>query len=158
MTLEGRRLRRLLRRTAGGAAIALIAGSCSKAPSSGPAPIAYDRDRCEHCQMLISDPRYAAEVRLPGDPRVHKFDDLGGALAWLEANSAAPGAAAPEIWVRDVDSDRWLDATHAWYTTGAPSPMRYGFAAHADPVDGGLPFAHVRRQLRHLEAERRHDH
>jgi len=131
--------------------------ACSRRSHTGPEPISYDRDTCERCQMLISDSRYAAEVRLPGERHVHKFDDLGDALAWLAEHQPVPavGAARAEIWVRDADRDQWLDARTASYSRGAKTPMNFGFAAHAEPAPGRLDFDQVRTRVRQIVKERR---
>ena len=42
-------------------ALALVAGA-GCAPADGPQPIAYDREACSHCRMLISEPRFAAQL------------------------------------------------------------------------------------------------
>jgi len=142
-----------------------FAGACSRGAETGPEPIAYDRDNCERCQMLISDPRYAAEVRLPGERHVHKFDDLGDALAWLgerqpipspTSASASASAARPEIWVRDADRDEWLDARAARYSHEAKTPMGFGFAAHAKPGPGRVDLERVRAAVAQMVKERRH--
>jgi len=144
----------------GVAALATLLPACSRRSESGPEAVAYDRDACERCRMLISDPRFAAEVRLPGEGRVHKFDDLGDALAWLAERPprvTPPGRkdAGTEIWVRDADQDRWLDATRASYSRGAKTPMNFGFAAHEKPAPGRLDFDQVRAEVGRIAEERR---
>lgn len=102
-------------------------------PDHGPVAIHWDRDTCERCQMAISDPRFAVEVRARAGERVHRFDDLGCALAWLDQHPSAAGARPAELWVRHLEGERWLDAFSAAYRAGRKSPMGYGFGALADP-------------------------
>jgi len=144
----------------GVAALLAFPLACTRGSASGPEPITYDREPCERCGMLISDPRYAAEVRLPGERHVHKFDDLGDALAWLSEHQAdregdPAGGAAAEVWVRDADADRWLDATTAHYSRGAKTPMDFGFSAHGEPIPAGIDFDQLRREVRRIVEERR---
>ena len=43
-----------------GVALAVFLAASSCAPADQPAPIAYDREPCSHCGMLISDATFAA--------------------------------------------------------------------------------------------------
>ncbi len=114
---------------------------------SGPVPIRYGRETFEICSMIISDPRFAAEIRGGPGRRIHKFDDIGDAINWLEKQ---PWKDAPEteIWVRDVTTGKtWLDARKAHYLTGQVSPMDYGFGAVADARPGTVSFAEMRKRV-----------
>lgn len=113
---------------------------CFEEPT-GPAEIRYDRDVCEICRMIISDPRFAAQVRGGEHMDVWKFDDIGDALHWLKEQ---PWRDDPktEIWVTDYDHPgEWLDARKAHYVSGVVSPMDYGFGAVGDSRDGAVDFA-----------------
>src|SRR6185436_17764415 len=60
--------------------ILACAAACRSIPDA-PTAIAYDREACAHCHMLIGDPRYAAQlVTEAGD--VLDFDDPGCALRY----------------------------------------------------------------------------
>jgi len=106
--------------------------ACWDENKTGPVDIHWDRDSCQLCQMLISDPRFAAEVR--GGPKMslHKFDDIGCAVNWLNDQHWA-GDTATEIWVADGASTRekmvWLNAREARYVKGDLTPMNYGYTA-----------------------------
>lgn len=114
-------------------------------PAEGPAPIAFGRAACDHCQMVISDARYAAQIRLGG--RVYRFDDPGCAFAFLEARPDG-GAAATELWVTDEDDLEWIDARSAFYRSGRRTPMAYGFGAIASPEEGAIDYEAFRSALR----------
>lgn len=92
-------------------AAALVLGGCDT--SSGPVDVKLGRDVCEMCGMIISDPRFLAEVRL-GDGKIHKFDDVGDAVNWLSAGCHAL-ADVKEFWV--------IDSAHGktWPTRARPS-------------------------------------
>jgi nitrous oxide reductase accessory protein NosL len=136
--------------------LALLAGwmaACNTAPADGPAEIKFDRDTCHKCGMVISDRQYAAEVR--GGPRrsVEKFDDVGCALSWLDAQ---PFAVAPstETWVAAMNTGAWLDARTARFVEGRTTPMGYGFGAVAN--DGsGVNFEELRLRVKHAGGHHR---
>ncbi|MCC6640321.1 MAG: protein NosL [Deltaproteobacteria bacterium] len=117
-------------------------------PGHGPAAIAFGRDACAHCAMVISDKRFAMQVRSGG--RVHRFDDPGCAIEWLD-QQPGQGAGATELWVMDEDRQEWLDARSAFYRPGQRTPMAYGFGAIAAPENGSLDFDAFRRRIRERE-------
>ncbi len=123
--------------------LAGLAGCGGARPSDGPKPIAWDRDACAQCRMILSDRRFA--VQLQGGPRDEYwvFDDIGCALTWLRAQPWR--ASAPvRFWVAALDSRgeqmHWLDARHAHYVAGRSSPMGYNFGALAAPEPGSIDF------------------
>jgi hypothetical protein len=96
---------------------------------------------CEICGMIISDPRYAAEVRGGPDRRLVKFDDIGDAVHWLEMQ---PWKSDPanEFWVMSSENGTdWLDARVSYYVSGVVSPMDYGYAAVAAYAPGVVDFS-----------------
>jgi len=100
-----------------------------KEQTEGPEDIRWGRETCAICGMIISDARYAAEVRGGPDKKLLKFDDIGDAVHWL---SAQPWKAEPnvEFWVMDSNNGTdWLDARTAYYLPDTISPMDYGYAA-----------------------------
>jgi hypothetical protein len=132
---------------------ALQACSSSEGWPEGMQPIKWDRDTCVRCNMVISDRRFAAQMR--GGPRktVFKFDDIGCAAFWLR-DKAGTHPWMPEVntqlWVADFSSDakapRWLDARRAQYTTRT-SPMGYNFGAVAQAQAGSVDFATMREHV-----------
>lgn len=115
------------------AVIALFAATpflaACKPVNEGPVEVRWGRETCEICGMIISDPRFGAEVRGGPDKALVKFDDIGDALHWWREQ---PWCEEPdvEIWVRDYDTGkRWIDARAARYVAGVVSPMDYGFGA-----------------------------
>jgi hypothetical protein len=116
----------------------------------GMAEIKWDRDTCVRCNMVISDRRFAAEMR--GGPKntVFKFDDIGCAVFWLRDKQATypwMAEAATRLWVADVTSSgsevRWLDAKQAQYSSKT-SPMGYNHGAVALPRAGSFGFEDMR--------------
>ncbi len=147
--------RDFLRLGAGGLAAALI--GCDREAGKWPPgmqPIKWDRDTCVRCNMVISDPRFAAEMRGGEKNTAFKFDDIGCLVFWLrDKASQFPWMAAPatRMWVAeaaDMSGAAWLDARQAHYLGGRLSPMGYNFAAAAGAaVPGSLTFEEMRSQI-----------
>ena len=142
--------RREFLRTALGGLVIVGAGlpGCSKASGwpEGMAEIKWDRDTCARCSMVISDRRFAAELRGGDKATVFKFDDVGCAVFWMrDKTKDYPWLAEPatRFWVADATGkgDKWLEARQAHYGSGAMSPMGYNFSARAYAEAGSLDFA-----------------
>ena len=150
--------RRLLLGRATGLALTPLAGLLAACGSSdwpeGMAEIKWDRDVCARCSMVISDRRFAAQLR--GGPRneAFKFDDVGCLAFWLRDKAKdLPwlAEAATRLWVADyasrAESPAWLDARKAHYAGGKHSPMGYGYAAYSLPQPGSLDFDGLREHV-----------
>ena len=95
-------------------------------------PIAWHRQSCAHCQMLIGEPAHAAQL-ITADGEVLGFDDPGCALRYLDERHPI----VHRMWFHHGTSDRWLPSTEVRFTTGATTPMGFGLLA----VDRGTPGA-----------------
>jgi copper chaperone NosL len=98
----------------------------------GPQPIAYDREACAHCRMLIGDPHFAAQLQTQ-DGEVRSYDDPGCLIADL--TQRAPRVHA--LWFHHLREERWLDGDHVGFVETARSPMGYRLGA----VEAGAPGA-----------------
>jgi copper chaperone NosL len=128
---------------------------CSTEPDTGPAEVKWDRDNCERCRMVLSDPHYAAEVRyFPEGKRskVAKFDDIGCAALWLQEQPWRDSIKS-EIWVADHRTREWIDAATATYVSRKTTPMEYGLGAQSEPAEGGLNFAQAKLHIAEVEAK-----
>ena len=124
-----------------------LLAACWGEPASGPAEIKYDRDACDYCRMIISDPRFATQIRQAKGKKAHKFDDIGDALHWLEMVTWEV-TDETEFWVRDMDTgSQWLDARKAFYLPDQHSPMNYGYGALAAQRDGAIDFSEMRKKV-----------
>lgn len=145
--------REFLRLAAGGALAAL--GACDRKGSwpEGMAEIKWDRDTCVRCNMVISDPRFAAELRGGEKNTVFKFDDIGCLVFWQRDKAAQhPWMAEPatRMWVADstdMSGATWLDPRQAHYLGGRLSPMGYNFAAVRDAAAGSVTYGVMREQI-----------
>jgi len=113
---------------------ALLLAACARgAAIVQPPEIRYGEDLCTECNMIISDPRYAAgygyEIAA-GRYESLAFDDIGDLLVHLEKH---PERKIVAWYVHDYTTEEWLDATVAYYVVSDQilSPMGHGIAAHA---------------------------
>lgn len=126
---------------------ALLLAACG--PAGGPQPIVYDREPCAHCRMLISEPRFAAQLEtLEGE--IQSFDDPGCLLAALETRPEGFRA----IWFHHVREDRWLDAEHVAFDEAGRTPMGYGLGAVAAGTQGALSLEQARARVAQRGASR----
>lgn len=112
----------------------VLAWGCAEGSTTiVPPEIRYGEDLCAECNMVISDPRFAAgyvyEVS-EGRYQSLAFDDIGDLLVHMDKHPAHKIVA---WYVHDYQSAEWLDATTAYYVVGEQirSPMNHGIAAHA---------------------------
>jgi copper chaperone NosL len=113
--------------------LALVAGceGGSKWPPD-PAPVALGEDACAGCRMIVSDARFAAEVRTR-EGAIEFYDDLGClAEKWRRR---APDLAG--VFVRDYASGAWVrgDRCRLVRSDALRSPMGFGFAAFSSEGD-----------------------
>lgn len=127
--MRGRRLARAVL----GVALLAVCGRASQ-----PAPIAYDREPCAHCRMLISDPAYAAQLET-ADGEVASFDDPGCLLAALVAH---PNPRV--LWFHHTREERWLAGDEVGFVRVAHTPMGYGLAAVGADEPGALSLEEAR--------------
>jgi len=116
------------------AALALSLIALSGCAPDGPAEVAWDRVACAHCRMLVSDPRFAAQLQLE-DGEVLYFDDPGCLL------SARLGLDRPvrAAWFHDSAGDGWIAEPDVAFVRGLETPMGYGLAAvRAGSAPGAL--------------------
>jgi hypothetical protein len=122
-------------RTAARAALLALAACAPE----GPAPVAWDRVACAHCRMLVSDPRFAAQLQLTSG-EVLFYDDPGSLLL----DRATRGRPARAAWFHDSAGEGWLAESEVTFASGAETPMGYGYAAvRTGSVDGALDVAAV---------------
>ncbi|MCB0217780.1 MAG: nitrous oxide reductase accessory protein NosL [Chloroflexi bacterium] len=127
-------------RRRGGAIRGLLLGLLLAPAACGPAPdplaapeIHYGEDACDACQMIISEPRFAAAsiVDAGAGPEPRRFDDIGDLVDY---HGQRPELKVLAWHVHDYDSEAWIDARTARFVRakGIRSPMGHGLAAFAD--------------------------
>lgn len=116
------------------AVAAIVSAGCSAKPS-GPQPpdIAFGRDVCEQCGMVISEARFACATLLD-DGTSHKFDDIGDMVMY---HFDHPDQQVTAYFVHDYNTEAWTRGEPAFYVQndGIKSPMGHGLAAFATKAD-----------------------
>jgi copper chaperone NosL len=110
----------------------VLAGCSSGGEATGPPEIRYGVDVCDHCNMIINEPRFAAAYfSEAGETR--RFDDIGEMFLYAEEQ----GEAVRAFWVHDFHSEEWLEANRATfaYNPDLMTPMGWGVAAFATESD-----------------------
>lgn len=104
-------------------------------------PIAWDREPCAHCRMLIGEPRHAAQW-IGDDGTVASFDDPGCALRYLGTHPTYH-----RLWFHAADGDRWLSADEvAFLATKEQTPMGSGLLAVPRGTSGAITFGEALRR------------
>lgn len=88
------------------------------------------------CGMIIDTLDYASQV-ISNDGKTWFFHDHGGMANWLKDKAFKDDA---KIWVRTVDTKKYIDGRTAWYSKTDITPMRYGFGAYEQKQDGFITF------------------
>ena len=101
------------------AVAALLLASCGTA---GPRALVAGTDECAQCRMMITDPRFGAEV-ITRTGRVQTFDAIECAASYV---AGADAGRVQSVWVSDFEHPgTWIAASEAVFVTGATvaSPM-----------------------------------
>ena len=135
--------------------LVLFMMSCSDESKTGPEKVTFDRDACERCRMLISDRFHVAQVRGGEKQQAYKFDDVGGAVLWLEEQPWKNNAKT-EVWVANHQTGEWLNAKNAWFVREKHTPMNYGFSAEAEKRETAIDYTAMVKSV--IESEGKHNH
>lgn len=109
-----------------------LAGCQQKAVEPKPPDIAYGRDLCDRCGMIISEERFAAGLQLETGEYL-KFDDTGEMIKYI---SSHPDLGILAWWVHDYESSEWIRGEEAYFVKSASlmTPMGTGIAVFQDKV------------------------
>lgn len=104
--------------------------ACSGAKTYEPEEINPDIDVCVVCNMSIVAEQYATEAILK-DGTVHKFDDIGCMVEWMNKQNNDDIA---KLYVRDVTNGEWIELEKAVYAYDPNywTPMNYGVVSFAN--------------------------
>lgn len=113
--------------------VLLLAGCAVGSATPAPPEIRFGQDVCAACNMIISDPRFAAGYAVevePGRFQSLAFDDIGDMVSYLKDHQELK---VVDLWVHDYWSEEWIDAETALYVVSPAihSPMGHGVAAFA---------------------------
>jgi copper chaperone NosL len=118
-------------------ALLFVSGCAQGIAEISPPDIRYGEDLCAECNMIISDPRFAAayahEISAGRYEQV-AFDDIGDMLMHT---AKYPEQKVVGWYVHDYKSEEWLDATNAHFVASSTivTPMGHGLAAFATAED-----------------------
>lgn len=104
--------------------------------SSGPEPIRYGQDNCQHCKMTLTDKRFGAEV-ITVKGKVFKFDDLNCLVGYLKEGGVAEPDIAQMVAVDFKKTGSFVDVWQAYFlqSEAIKSPMRGDVASFSDKND-----------------------
>jgi len=120
----------------------LLLGTACQARADRPEDPVWGKQTCASCAMLVSAPRFAAQLATHGG-EVHYFDDVGCLAAYLAQRTQANSQA----WVRE-ETGAWVKAELAHFESGAKTPMDYGFVlAKTGTLDWQTVRAEVSQRL-----------
>lgn len=135
----------------------LLLSACQQGEQSlQPPEIRYGEDVCDHCNMIINEPRFAAAyLTTEGDSR--RFDDIGEMFLFAHERDEEVHA----VWVHDFHSEAWTEANTAYfvYNPELMTPMGWGIAAFAEEGEAQaygdaasaavLTFSELQEQVQH---------
>lgn len=108
--------------------------------------------QCPHCHMYVVGKKDTAQI-ITKAHKTHFFDDVGCAILWLKEQKIEPRSVV--FWVFSADSNQYIDAYNAFYSTHEKTTMAYGFRAYASSREGMIGFDEMR--LRMMRGETMHD-
>ena len=122
----------------------LFVSACDSNQDQRPTKVVWGRDVGVKSGMVLSDPRYGVQLVEP-DGRSKLFVEIGTAVQWLKEH---PESKAVRIWVSDYDTQDWVEANKANWTSGAKeSPMGFGFRAFKSSVPNAIEFEKVKESI-----------
>ncbi len=104
--------------------------------AQAPLEIILGKYQDSDCGMIIDTLDYASQV-ISNDGKTWFFHDHGGMANWLKDKAFKDDA---KIWVRTVDTKKYIDGRTAWYSQTDITPMRYGFGAYEQKQDSFITF------------------
>src|SRR5688572_3465904 len=91
--------------------VMLLSGCGNSQAASGPPDVHWGEDTCTRCTMVVDAPRFAA-ARLGAAGTPAQFDDIGDAFIFQRD---ARWTADSRLWVKDYETEVWLEAPLAHY-------------------------------------------
>ena len=114
-------------------AAGLVAVSCSQKP----APLHLNSDECAHCKMMITDPRFAAQIVTVKGKAV-KFDAIECLAAYAVQRQSESELQNAKLWVSDFNNPgSWITVDEAVFVKSEEiqSPMGESLLAFGDRAE-----------------------
>jgi hypothetical protein len=99
------------------------------------------------CAMVVEKKKFSAQLAAKSG-KTWVFDDIGCLILWQNEKVFMD---SPKIWVYTQDSQRWIDAKKAYFSTTEHTPMRHGFGAFEQKETSHIDYETMR--LRVLRGE-----
>jgi hypothetical protein len=96
-----------------------------------------------YCNMTIKDLSYSAQAILPNNDTLF-FDDVGCMVLWLDTQTNKNNIIL-FVWAKDTN--KYIKAKKAWYSSDELTPMGYGFAGYQNKKDTYLDFDTARKNI-----------
>jgi copper chaperone NosL len=116
--------------------MALLLAACA----DGPRDIEVGAEECAHCRMIVSEERFAAQLRTE-QGRSYVFDSIECMAEFIQDAAATDETTIRGTWVTDFDRPgTWLPAGEAAYLRSPQlrSPMGLNLSAYARPEDARI--------------------
>lgn len=138
----------------------LIFVGCSGEIDTSAKEVNWDRAQCERCAMMLGDKDFAAQVVSLEDGKEYNFDDIGCAVKWLNNAGNLHKLDNVNLFVRNSENDKFIDAKEAKYTTDRISPMSFNFLAHPvkTELNDYLTFQEIVLQINGTSNHKNHKH
>jgi hypothetical protein len=108
-----------------------------------PIPFTLEKTDDTICKMLIRSYKGSSQaIKENGD--TYFFNDIGCMMIWLKEQ---PHRDKIKLWVYTSDTNRWLDAKLAHYTTQDRTVIGYGFSAYEEKLDKSISFDKMRERM-----------
>ncbi len=133
-------------------AAGLLAWALLRAQSlpEGPLPVAFDREACARCRMLVSEPAFAAQLQT-ADGRILVFDDPAELLLTVAEQKPEVHAA----WFHHLREERWIPGDRVVFVPVDTSPMGFGLGAvERGEEPDAMSWDEALARARAIEAER----
>lgn len=119
-------------------AVLLFAAGCGSKSGGGAPEIAFGKDPCSRCGMIVSEARFASGYRDAQGESV-AFDDLGEAFEAVGNTVGNDGGLLSKMYVAGMDDLKWLPMSEAHYVRveGFATPMGSGIAAFSTAEQAG---------------------
>ncbi|NPA65272.1 MAG: hypothetical protein GXO11_00155 [Epsilonproteobacteria bacterium] len=117
-------------------------------PTKKPLPqLQINKYQDAFCGMVIEETKYASQA-IRNDGKSWFFHDHGDFIEWLKDK---PFASEVIVYVHTIDTNKWIDATKAFYTSTENTPMGYGFGAYEHKKEGMIDYKTMKERVLHGE-------
>jgi hypothetical protein len=111
--------------------------------SQKPIPFIVEKTNDTICKMLIRSYKGSCQA-ITKDGDTYFFNDIGCMMIWLKEQAHKNKI---KLWVYTSDTNRWIDAKLAHYTTQDRTVVGYGFSAYEKKLKNSIDFNEMRERM-----------